>query len=121
MRERQPTIGNLYTLEEQCGFHGGAWVQRAPMKDGKVLLLRTPLELNPDAPLMMDWRKKNSDKTQAMSEQGGIPFYIQRQANGWEYMGKFEVRYATTNPTVRAWRNLVTGDEINEVLFLEER
>ena len=121
--ERQPTIGNLYTIEEQYEFHGGNQKAQAPMKDGRVVLVRVHQESNPnpDAPLIMDWRRRNSTKPRAMLQQGGIPFYIRRQEGQWEYKGKFEVVYTTTHPAVCAWRSRVTGDQINEVLFLEER
>jgi hypothetical protein len=121
MRERQPTIGNRYTIEEQCEFHGGNPKASAPEKDGRVVLVRVHPERNPDAPLIMDWRRRNSAKPRAMLLQGGIPFYIRHQANEWGYIGKFEVVYATTNPAVCAWRSRVTGDRINEVLYLEGR
>jgi hypothetical protein len=123
MRERQPIIGNRYTIEEQCEFHGGNPKASAPDKDGRMVLVRVHQDRNPnpDAPLIMDWRRKNTTKPPAMLQQGGIPFYNRRQANEWEYIGKFEVVYATTNPTVCAWRSGVTGVQINEVLFLEAR
>jgi len=79
--ERQPTIGNLYTIEEQYEFHGGNQKAQAPMKDGRVVLVRVHQESNPnpDAPLIMDWRRRNSTKPRVMLQQGGIPFYIRRQ------------------------------------------
>ena len=40
MSERQPTIGNRYTIEEQHEFHGGNLKAQAPMKDGRVVLIR---------------------------------------------------------------------------------
>ena len=89
----------LYTIEEQYEFHGGARVHSAPMKEGRVVLVRVHSERNPDAPLI----------------------YIRRQAGKWEYIGKFEVVFVTTHPAVCAWRGRVTGDQINEVLFLERR
>jgi hypothetical protein len=121
MRERQPTIGNRYTIEEQCEFHGGNPKASAPEKDGRVVLVRVHPERNPDAPLIMDWRRRNSAKPRAMLLQGGIPFYIRHQANEWEYIGKFEVVYATTNrsPVTRLRQAHTAG--INEVLYLEGR
>jgi hypothetical protein len=61
-RPNKPVIGNLYSPQDQSHMHGGTPFQCAPMKEGRVLLLRLKPDHDPDAPHIVDWGSSNDPK-----------------------------------------------------------
>ena len=115
-----PVIGNLYSPKEQSDMHGGNLQQCAPMKEGRVLLLRLRPDHNPDAPYIVDWGLPNDERVQLIADQGGtLPVYVRRRANGWEYMGQFRVAHVATEATTRREREVKAGHIVSYAIHLE--
>ena len=118
----KPVIGNLYSPKEQYKMHGGNMQRCAPDKDGRVLLLRVKLRLNPDAPYIIDWGAPNDPWVRTIAEQDGtLPVYIFRRVNAWEYMGQFRVTHVATDAPTLAERSQIVGETVSYAIHLERR
>ena len=118
----KPVIGNLYSPRVQSDMHGGTPYQCAPMKEGRVLLLRLKPDHNPDAPYIVDWESSNDPKVsqiQEQTQQKPLPVYVRRRANGWEYMGHFRVAHVATDRTTLAEREARAGHTVSYAIHLE--
>ncbi len=118
----EPVIGNLYSIQDQSYMHGGAPFQCAPMKEGRVLLLRLTAGNNPDAPHIVDWGSSRDPKVrqiQEQTQQKSLPVYVRRRPNEWEYMGRFRVTHVATDTKTLAEREAKTNDKVSYAIYLE--
>ncbi len=121
-RPNKPVIGDLYSPQDQSDMHGGNLQQCAPMKEGRVLLLRLRPDHDPDAPHIVDWEQPNDERVQLIEEQTQqkpLPVYVRRRANGWEYMGQFRVAHVATEATTRREREVKAGHIVSYAIHLE--
>ncbi len=118
----KPVTGNLYSPKEQYEMHGGNQQQCAPIKEGRVLLLRLKPDHNSDAPYIADWEASNDrkvDQIREQTQQEPLPVYVRRRANEWEYMGRFRVTHVATDGPTLARRKERSGHKVSYAIRLE--
>jgi hypothetical protein len=50
-----------------------------------------------------------------------LPVYVRRRANGWEYMGRFQVTHVATDGPTLARRKERSGHKVSFAIHLERR
>jgi len=118
-------LARHYTRREIHDALGGNVEDYLPTKDGRVVCgaFRTE-DANPDAPMVIlpgfgPRIEKNAD---LFASQGtGIPIFLKRGTNKWQYVGDFRVNRQSKEPSEiekHAKRAGRQGD-VSSVLFLE--
>ncbi len=118
----EPVIGNLYSPKDQSDMHGGNQQQCAPMKEGRVLLLRVKRDHNPNAPYIVDWEDSNSPRVpliEKQTQQKPLPVYVRKRANEWKYMGRFRVTRVAIDDETLAERAKQANHKVSYAIYLE--
>lgn len=92
-------------------------------KDGQVKGLALRLDLNEGAPEIIVVGKGPRIEQRAMrllETPHGVPTYIKRGTNAWEYLGEYRATaYRTDRPTIEQYRSERLARDIAGILFLE--
>jgi hypothetical protein len=117
-------LAEHYTRKEIHDAVGGSVEDYLPTKDGRVVCGTFRPDANPDAPMIVLAGK--SPKIRKAAEQfarqpEAIPIFLKREANRWQYVGRFRVARASTDPSdiAKHERRANRHNTISIVLFLE--
>jgi hypothetical protein len=117
-------LARHYTRKEIHEALGGSVEEYLPTKNGRVVCGAFLPEHNPDAPMIVLAGKgpkirKAAEQFARQSEP--VPVFLKREANHWQYVGRFRVHRASTDPAEIAKHEKRANryHTISMVLFLE--
>ncbi len=118
------TLGGIYTRAEIHAALGGGMQSYLPHVGGRVVCGCFNPVLNPDAPdVVLPGFGPGIERWAAVfaSQVVGVPCFLKRATNVWEYVGEFRVRERDTRPEeIQRWAAVAGRTDVSMVLHLDE-
>ena len=117
-------LARHYTRQQIHDEVGGGVEEYLPARDGRIVCGAFRPDTNPDAPMIILAGK--SAKIRKAAEQfaaqtDAVPVFLKRDANRWQYVGRFRVQRASTDPAdiAKHEKRANRQNAVSIVLFLE--
>jgi hypothetical protein len=118
--------GRHYTRKEIHDAVGGGTEEYLPTKDGRVVggCFKHEANTNPDAPTVVlpGFGEKIERTAEIFAKQTkGVPIFLKRASNQWQYVGDWRVKRLSKDPAeiARHEKRANRQGDISMVLFLE--